>query len=333
MNYSANFKNRMGIRGSSAYDRALFAQQRGFDLYFKDALNRELVAIDGIEQYATFQDQNQNNNKDLSDDKYMVVEKDSNMHVGSYVVWRKEPWLVFSQEHKSVLTHKQAKIRASNHVIKWMIGSQICGSGQGYPAYVQNNTLYTLGVSTSGNNAWIVNAKYGMYMQDNPDTRSIKIGQRVFIGGSVFQVLFHDYVARKGLISFLLEEDFVNVNKDNIELEVADYYTAIDQASKEPVLSGISKEVTIIGLDNVKIGTLVKYEAKVFQDGLEIQPDITDWTIDDTDYAVTIVEQDSSFITIRIENNFKKVGSIVSIIGKTSDGVFGSHTVKIISPY
>jgi hypothetical protein len=331
MGYSSLFRNRMNIRGTSVFDRALYEQQRQFDLYFENTLNKELVTIDDVEQYAVFQDQNQNNNKDLSDDKYMVVKSDSNVKTGSYVWWRDKYWLVFIEENKTVQTHKQVKVRNTNQIIKWMIDGKICNNGEGHPSYVQNNTLYTLGVSTSGNNAWIVNAKYAIYMQDNSDSRAIKIGQRLWVGGAVFRVLFHDFVSRKGLIYFLLEEDFVNLERDNAELEVADYYIDV-KPDQQPISTDVT-EVLIEGSDTAKIGTLVKYEAKVIQNGTEVQQDITEWTISDLEQVATIVEQTPTYITLQIAYDFKKVGSTISIIGKTSDGIFGSHSVRIVSPY
>lgn len=331
MGYSL-FRKRMGVRGNSFAERARNDKTREFERYFEDALNRELVTIDGVEQYAVFQDQNQNNNKDLSDDKYIVVKKDSNLKTGSYINWRDKMWMVFTEEHKSIASHKQAKIKGSNHNIKWMIGDKVSGDGKGYPAFIQNQTLYTLGISTSGNHSWIVNAKMMMYLQDNPDTRTLKIGQRIFIGGEVYQVMFRDYVSRSGLINFLLEQDFVNTDRDDVENEIADYYTATDNDDSEEV-TGTSKEVIINGLSNAKIGSLVKYEAKIFSDGIEVQEDITEWTIADTEHVATVTEQTPQYIVLRMENNFQKVGSTISVIGKTADGTIGSKSVNIISPY
>lgn len=332
MSYSNLFSKRMGVRGNSFSERQKQIKTREFERYFENALNREKVTVDGVEQYAVFQDQNQNNNKDLSDDKYIVVQKDSNLKTGSYVVWRNKTWMVFTEENKSIDSHKQGKVKASNQSIKWMNNGKISGDGNGYPAFIQNQTLYTLGVSTSGNHSWIVNAKMMMYLQDNPETRTLKIGQRIFIGGEVFQIMFRDYVSRGGLINFLLEQDFVNEERDDVENEIADYYTSIPDKEDEDVV-GNSKEVTISGLSNAKIGALVKYEAKVFSDGTEIQEEITDWTIADTEHVATVTEQTPKYIVLRIENNFQKVGSTISIIGKTADGVIGSKSVNIISPY
>lgn len=320
------------MKGATQKDRVFATKKRSFERYFENALNKELVLIDEVEQEAVFQDQNQNNNKDLSDDKYIVVPLHSNMKTGSYIQWRDTMWMVFTEENKSIPTHKQGKIKESNHFIKWVDNGSVVGNGKGYPAFIQNQTLYTLGISTSGNHSWIVNAKMMMYLQDNVETRTLKIGQRIFIGGEVYQIMFRDYVSRSGLINFLLEQDFVNENRDDVENEIADYYTSIDDSEDE--VTGVPKEVVINGLSNAKIGALVKYEAKVFVNGTEVPEEITDWTIADVDNVVAnIVEQTSKHITFRIENNFKRVGSTISVIGKTADGTIGSKAIDIVSPY
>ncbi|MCY9056064.1 hypothetical protein MOE90_20680 [Bacillus spizizenii] len=332
MSYSDIYRKRIGIRGTSRIERNFEAKKRSFNKYFENALNKHLVTIDGVEQYAVFQDQNQNNNKDLSDDKYIVVPLESNMEVGSLINWGDKIWMVFTEENKTIKSHKQGKIKASNHYVKWMNGSKVSGNGNGVPAFIQNQTLYTLGISTSGNHSWIVNAKMMMYLQDNDETRSLKIGQRIFIGGAVYQVMFRDYVSRNGLINFLLEEDFVNAERDDIENEIADYYTVVENNPDQEV-AGTSKEVAINGSTNARIGSLVKYEAVVFADGEETQEEISEWTVADVDHVATVVEQTPRYMTLRIENNFQKVGSTISVIGKTADGVIGAKTVNIISLY
>lgn len=335
MSYSDVFRARMNSLGNSKYDRMLKAKTRSFEKWFNDSLTKELVTIDGVKQYAVIQDQNQSNNKDLSDDKYVIVKNDSNIQVGSYIRWRGLIWMVFSEEVKTIPTHKQVKIKQSNHLIRWrMSNGKISGNGNGYPAYVQNQTLYTLGVSTSGNHSWIINAKMMMYMQNNEETRSIDIGQRIFIGNDVYKVMFRDTVSRQGLINYLLEEDFVNKNTDNVELGIANYYDSDGKnpdTTQEPIEN--ESEIVLQGSDKAKIGSIVKYDAHIYQNGVETTGNITEWTISDTESVATIVEQTPNSITIRIESNFQKVGSVITIIGKTADGSIGSKSVKIISPY
>ncbi|MEK4605413.1 hypothetical protein MHI17_31455 [Bacillus sp. FSL L8-0098] len=332
MSYST-FRKRMSLKGNTAFERSLNQQKREFELYFNNTINREMVKIDGIEQPAVFQDVNQNNNKDLSDDKYIITENDSNMKVGSYVEWRDKTWMVFTEEYKTINSHKQAKMKSSNQVIKWMVDGKVCGDGNGVPAFIQNQTLYTLGVSTSGYYSWIVNGKMMMYMQNNRETMAIKIGQRIFIGGMVFQVMFKDNVSRKGLINYLLEQDFVNPERDNIELEIADYYDVINpdkDVDEKP--SNVAKEVIVSGADNARIGALVQYEAKIFHDGTEVDEEV-DWTIADIDSSAEIVERTANSIKLRIVKDFRKVGLTINVVATSKDGTVGSKTVRIVSPY
>jgi hypothetical protein len=174
-----------------------------------------------------------------------------------------------------------------------------------------------------------------MYLPDNSESRNIKIGQRIVIGGAIFQVMFKDYVSRKGLINYLLEQDFYAEDRDNLELGVADYYPAINSDTNQEVEepTEYEKVVTISGADKARIGSTQKFEASVFQDGTALSEGIAEWTIADTEAVATVVEQTEKYITIRIVNNFQKVGSVITVIGKTADGTIGSKPVNIISPY
>lgn len=323
----------MKHKGNSLYERRFKDAKRSFDEWFENTLDKEEVVIDGVKQWAVLQDQSQSNNKELSDDKYIITENESNIEVGSYVNWRNASWMVFTDEYKTIPTHKQAKIKETNHTIKWMVGDKICGNGKGYDAYIQNQTLYTLGISTSGNNAWIVNAKMMMYLPDNEETRAVKLGQRIIIGGAIFQIMFKDYVSRRGIINYLLEQDFYAEDRDNLELGIADYYPAINGEDAEDNPVGDDREVVIDGVEKARIGSTYTFKAGVFYNGEKLSDTISEWTIADTEDVATIVEQDNEKVTIRIVSNFQKVGSVITIIAKTEDGVIGSKPVNIVSPY
>lgn len=338
-----NFKRRMSIKGNSRYERAFNQKQRSFNEWFKNTLTRHLVKIDNAECYAVIQDQNQNNNKDLSDDKYLIVEKETPSKVGSLMEWRDRKWLIFSDEEKTIETHKQHKIKPTNHVIKWMVGDKICRDGKGYDAYVQNNTLYTLGVSMSGGNAWIVNAKMTMYLPNNEETRAIKIGERVFIGNNVYEVMMNDFVSRSGLIHYLLEENFYNPNIDDLENGVANRWkdknedgvaTGDANNSDNNIVNEDNYTLSIEGGNTIKVGKTSIFKATMSnQNGDIIENPIMEWSIVDLESVSTVVEQDQSSITIRIANNFKFVGNQITIVGKATDGTLASKTVNVISPY
>lgn len=317
----------MKAKGLTVYERRMKNAQKSFDRYFDTSISKETVLIDENEYEAIFQDQNQSNNKDLSDDKYMIVENDTKIHVGSIVDWRKKIWLVFTEEQKTIPTHQQLKVKESNGYIKWMTSKGVCGHGKGHPAYIQNQTLYTLGVSTSGNNSWIVNAKMMMYMPDDEETRTVKIGQRLFIGGAVYQVMFKDYVSRKGLIHYLLEENFVNPEIDNVEEGIANYYDFVDKNKDDTKPEEEMANFVIDGSEKARIGSTMEYV---------VNPntiDIVEWTIADTESTATINEQTTKKISVRIVNDFRKVGNTITIIGKSSNGTIVSKIVRVISPY
>lgn len=309
----------------SSTERAFNRKSISFKRWFDSTLNKEEILIEGLPIKAVIQDQNQNNNKDLSDDKYLILENGVDVNVGNYVDWRNRVWMVFSEEEKTIQTHQQLKMKPSNHVIKWMINGSISGGGKGYPAFIQNQTLYTLGVSTSGNHAWLVNAKMMMYLPNNSETVKINIGQRVVIGTSVYQVMFRDPVSRKGLINYLLEQDVVSNDRDNIELGVADYYGSpkddIESSSPNEPVAG---EFTLSSVDALKIGTSITIKAN---------SPVVEWIVNDTDKVSQIVSQDDSELVFSMAKDFRNVGSVVSVIAKDATGRVASKTVNVISPY
>ncbi|QYH50983.1 hypothetical protein G6O70_00005, partial (plasmid) [Liquorilactobacillus hordei DSM 19519] len=163
---------------------------REFENYFNNALNKENCFIDGRATQAIFQDQSQSNNKDLSDDKYLILPNVITCEVGSYINWRLEEWLVFTEEFKTIPTHQQLKIKHVNQKLKWVTDydkHSISNNGAGWGAYVQNQTLYTLGVSFTGNHLSLINAKMMLYVKNTDETKKIAIGDRFFISGNVYK--------------------------------------------------------------------------------------------------------------------------------------------------
>lgn len=338
-----DFRRRMDFKGNSRYERAFKQKQRSFNEWFKNTLTRQKIAVDGVDYYAVVQDQNQANNKGLSDDKYLIVENDTPTHVGSIIGWRDKNWIVFSNEEKTIETHKQHHIKQTNHVIKWMNeDGTVSNNGSGYSAYVQNNTLYTLGVSMSGAQAWIVNAKMVMYLPYSEEAKKMKIGQRVFIGENVYEVMMKDFVSRKGLIHFLLEENFYNPNVDDLENGIADKWKDSDKegtSSNEENNADNNVEtatytMSIGGGNTLKIGKTATYQVSFTDDGgTPVSHKVTEWTLVDVDKVATIQDQTDTNISIRVDSNFSYVGKQFTVVAKSDDGVTASKTVNVISPY
>lgn len=323
--YRDLYLSKMNRMGASRYDRALKLKQREFVNFFENALNKEPCYIDGREAYAIFQDHSQSNNKDLSDDKYVILPNETPADVGSYIVWRDQEWLVFTEEVKTIPTHQQMKVKVVNWNIKWLNDDgEIVNNGNGYGSYVQNQTLYTLGVAYQGDLISVVNGKMMMYMQNNEDTRKIKIGTRVFIGVDVYKILFADTVSRSGLINFLMEEDTVTEN-DNRELGIADYWNKVS-LPKDDSRPEIEK---IVGSETAKIGSIQTYT-------VSNDAEVAEWileSIDGSNQPFYVLERDTEKISLQFKDDFRYVGQTTNIIAMLASGDIVSLPVRIIKKF
>ena len=339
-----NFKRRMSVKGNSQYERAMNRKQRSFEQWFNNTLTRHEISLNDTKYDAVIQDQNQANNKGLSDDKYLIVKNSTPTQVGSIVSWNEREWIIFSNEDKTIQTHKQHHIKPTNHVIKWMKeDGTVSGNGKGYHAYIQNNTLYTLGVAMSGSQAWVVNAKMLMYLPYSEEAKSIKIGQRIFIGENVYEVMMKDFVSRNGLIHFLLEENFYNPNTDDLENGIADRWKKEDEEgvstgdknnADNDVINSDNYTLSLQGSNTVKINKSILIKATMSNDtGNIIANPVKEWTVVDLNNVATVETQDQNNISIRIANNFSYVGKQITVVAKSDDGTTASKTVNIISPY
>lgn len=325
--YRELYLSKMNRMGASRYDRALKLKQHEFVKFFNNALNREDCYIDGLLTQAVFQDHSQSNNKDLSDDKYVIVPNETIADVGSYILWRDREWLVFTEEEKTIPTHQQMKVKVVNWTVKWLNDKgNIVNNGAGYGAYVQNQTLYTLGVAYQGDLISVVNGKMMMYMQNNEDTRSIAVGTRVFIGTDVYRILFADTVSRSGLINFLMEEDTVTEN-DNRELGVADYWNRV--VLPESNVKPNAPTYEIVGSETAKIGSIQTYS---ISNDMEVEEWILE-SIDGSNQPFYTLERDTERISLQFKNDFRYVGQTTNVIAKLTSGDIISLPVRVVKRF
>lgn len=326
IDYREMYLKKMNRLGNNPRSRMLKHKEKEFNQYFENALNREECTINGKPSELVFQDHSQSNNKDLSDDKYIVAPNNVEISVGSYIGWRSSELLVFTEEIKTIPTHQQLKAKIVNWNLKWIDrNKKIVNEGNGYGAYVQNQTLYTLGVSTSGDYLSVVNGKMMMYVQDNIDTRLLKVGSRVFIGRNVYKIMFADTVSRKGLINLLMEEDTITEN-DNRLLGVADYYDSVEEVKPDVPEVQLAE---IIGEKRARLGSSHTY--KISESYI-----VSEWiveSIEGNDAPFYVQERDDKSINLRFKDDYRYVSQVVNIIAKLSDGSVATLSVKTINKF
>lgn len=331
MDYTALYLSKMERRGRNKYERSYNKKKQSFENWYAHALNKELCLIDGLETHAVFQDHSQSNNKDLSDDKYLIAPNETIVNIGSYVTWRDRDWLVFTEEEKTIPTHQQLKIKEVNWDIKWMQDGEIFN----YGAYVQNQTLYTLGVAFVGDLTSIVNAKMMMYVQNNLHTKRIRVGQRLYIGDYVYKILFADSISRNGLINFLMEQDLEHSVNDNPELGIADYHSnGLNNAMKDYVemdseVNLPEEEIGIIGDETVKIGSRHIYS-------IDEEHIVSEWIVeymDSGDQPYRILRKSDRELEIEIANDHRNISKTFTVFARLSDGTTKAAPIRIIAKY
>lgn len=307
------YRKRMQRAGLTRFERNMKIKSHEFDKFFADTLDKESCVIDGIPTEAVFQDHSQANNKDLSDDKWLVLPNETKASVGSYVSWRDQQWLVFTKETKTIPTHQQMKIKHVNQSIKWIIDGQVCNGGLGWGAYVQNQTLYTLGVSTTGHFLQVANAKMMLYMQKNDETSLLKTNDRIYVGDNVYKIKFRDIVSRVGLINCLLEEDTTNTVSDNDELKIADYWNKDgDEVNIDPPVEDLP-DFEIDGDVKARCGRSYVYHV--------IDPEhpkeyikVTDWVLENMeDMPFYVLERSDTVLNVRIKDDSRLIGTTATI--------------------
>lgn len=321
--------NLMSRNGRTPSERNLVNKERSFKRYFNNTLNLHDCIVDGRPEKMVFQDHSQSNNKDLSDDKYIICENDVKIDVGSYVEWCDTKWLVFTKEAKTIRTHQQLKTKVVNETIKWIKNGKICNNGNGWGAYVQNQTLYTLGISRQGKYLDLVNAKMMMYMQNNEETMMLETGDRIFIGYSVYKVMFKDIVSRRGLINYLLEEDTIGT-LDNRELRIADYYKQENSKAIENPIEDDGKHdyqiVPIIeGTKQARIGRSYEYHVENIT--------VDEWMFDAIgNNTIEIIEYDNHKLSIRVKDDKRSVGQVATLYARNGKQI-GSMVIRIATKF
>lgn len=337
MSFASNYRRKMDGMGATQYERSFANKARQFELFFDNTLTRQTCIINGKKTQAVFQDHSQSNNKDLSDDKYLVVPNNVEVGVGSYVNWRDNDWLVFTEEVKTIPTHQQLKIKHVNMRLKWVTDYKtkaICNNGEGWGAYVQNQTLYTLGVSFSGQHTALANAKMMLYLQNNEETRKLRVGTRLFLGGQVYKVEFVDPISRIGLINLLLDEDTKNPEIDNIDEQIANYWKAEEYHLSNENKPQESLEWHIQGSEKDRLGRVYTYKVvSADANGSEVQHNVQEWIVEDIENLPFIIqERNEKQITLRVKNDFRLVGQTANLMAKVNDSV-KNITIKIVNKF
>lgn len=116
--------------------------------------------------------------------------------------------------------YQKSKIEMCNINLKWVDSEGIV---QSHPSVYYFNTRSNFGVE-EGKVMTLPDGRRQTVLQRNKHTVKIKRDRRFIIGGEAFKVIDVDYVSDEGLVNLSLQSSADITPKDNLELEIADYY-------------------------------------------------------------------------------------------------------------
>lgn len=184
-------------------------------------------------------------NEAVKDEKLLHTKLESIIDSGSYIWWLNERWIVLSEEHNAVPSHRTFMIR------KCEIDANILINGKKYtyPVYAYNMTLYADGLKELVNLS-VSSAKYSIMIAENEITNTLDVGSRFIIRGRAFEVSLIDDFTIRNVRTLTVCETVIN-SKDDLENDVA-YNDNSEQKNN-------TTDLKIQGSDVILLGDTLEY--------------------------------------------------------------------------
>lgn len=292
-----SYRRKVAISGKTNTEKILNTKKRDIDIWFETALNKHTVQINDVDYDVIIQDIDLDNEKDTSDNKYLLGKLDYNIKPSDIVTWETDKYIVLSKERNTVKTHNTFKMIRCNFTAKWI---DLDGVYRESPGYALNQTLYSLGVKEY-EMIDMPNAKMVLDLPKNEHTLKVKRDMRLIIDGFIWKIANIDTINKDGIIHLMMGED-VFTEDDNIELGIADYYKYYkEEVVIPPTQLNITGDTTI-KLNQSKIYTLTPPPNKN-----------VDWYILG-EYIPPIIKIDNCTVKISINSDAKNVKDRKSVV-------------------
>lgn len=323
------YRNRINILGTTMSERALNEGKLNYEYYLNNAGNQLRLPITDVgEPYitektkiiaCTMRDVKFNDQKNF-DQKVITVPADTNMGVGSYVMWDARTYLVIYEQHKEIPTHKTYVIRLCNSYFH-------CYDKQGnvirIPMSSHDLTLYSNGLR-DGKFLDYENSKRKVLISNNPLTSAnIKVGQRVFFSKfNTFRITSIDDYSMEGLFAMMFEQTLNEPEDNDLDEITINQEKEYQNSQEKPAIA--PKENNVITGSNIKVGMTEKYELVN-----TIYKEIA-WSIN-VPKKVAILAQEGSGCSITANSSGALIGTLIKLEAKYEDKVIASKEIEIES--
>ena len=245
-------------------------------------------------------------NEAAKDEKLLHTKLESIIDSGSYIWWLNERWIVLSEEHNVVPSHRTFMIR------KCEIDANILINGEkySYPVYAYNTTLYSDGLKELVNLS-VSSAKYSIMIAENGITNTLDIGSRFIIRGRAFEVSLIDDFTIKNVRTLTICETTVN-SKDDLENDVA--YN--DNSERQNNMT----DLKIQGSDIILLGDTLEYTLS----------GSSSWDLRYGTKGVKVISSNAGKCSIKCEANSNLIGATIILDAYDYGGnVIDSKEIRI----
>lgn len=177
------------------------------DVYIDDILSKAYIT------------NSSNPNNENKEERTINVLVEQPIKTGSYIKGYDEGVYLVISGVDNHISHKEAKIRKCNYILKWMDENGL----HKQPCIVINNTKYTGG--TKSQSGFVeVDAMVNIMTQSNDDTKKISYGKRLFTMKNAWQVTLIDNITTENVLSWTLGKDSLNNEIDDIVNGICDAF-------------------------------------------------------------------------------------------------------------
>ncbi|QWU14434.1 hypothetical protein SAMN04487895_101746 [Paenibacillus sophorae] len=250
--------------------------------------------------------------------KYMIGETIDSLYYGDVVELQNgENWIICSYETENQF-YKKWIATLCNFNLKWIDENGII---QSYLS-VLTSTRSSNGIEEDNIMTLPIGRRH-VIVQLNEHTKKLDRGRRFIIGGEAFKVVDIDHMSVKGLVNLSLQSSGdLNPAKDNLELEIADYYGNVANYKIE-ILNGY--------FSTISEDQSLQLNVAVTNNNIPILSPTLFYTSSDESIAEVnpqgvIVPKTNGTVTIRA--SFKDVSSEIEI--SVTESTAYSYTCEII---
>ena len=163
-----------------------------------------------------------NPTNEFKEERYLIAGKEVDIKRGYIVNYLDEDYIIITDVDKDNEVYNTCKMLRTNYILKWM---DLDGTPQQCPCIVQNQTLYTTGI-TPVKYEDEGNAKESIMLPSNENTLNVKRDKRLIINGNFWRIT-NINKDTEGIINLICSESKYNSAIDNLKLGIADYHNNI----------------------------------------------------------------------------------------------------------